>query len=301
MDIKQLECFVSLAETLNFSQTAELLYLSQPAVTGQIKSLEIELDVILFQRNKRLVKLTPAGLMFYHEVKQILESLYNAINRTRFEAKQSLEKYVILYEDNLLAVKFLSKLIYQFKNVYPDISIELKIADDLTKKQLYQDHMIDFMFTVNEGLNEYENIAFEPLYTGKYVCVISQNHHLAKKRILNFNHLKKEHLILLNPVNAPQEMKRLIEQIKVQCPQSPIQFCDSVFSGYTLVKSGMGIAVMPDFVCLNDRETKMIPVSGCEELIYGVAWNQDNVTQDREDFVRIAKDIYSKNDDRAGG
>ncbi|MBM6840325.1 LysR family transcriptional regulator [[Clostridium] spiroforme] len=42
MDIKQLECFVSVAKTLNFSQTAQQLYLSQPAVTGQIKSLENE-------------------------------------------------------------------------------------------------------------------------------------------------------------------------------------------------------------------------------------------------------------------
>ena len=71
MDIKQLECFVSVAKTLNFSQTAQQLYLSQPAVTGQIKSLENELDIILFQRNKRTVKLTSAGYMFYHEVKQI--------------------------------------------------------------------------------------------------------------------------------------------------------------------------------------------------------------------------------------
>lgn len=295
MDIKQLECFVSLAETLNFSKTAELLYISQPAVTGQIKSLENELDVILFQRNKRLVKLTPAGLMFYHEIKQVLQALNNAINRTRFEAQKSLEKYVILYEDNLLAVKFLSKIIYQFRIVHPDIAIELKIADDLTKKQLYQDHMIDFMFTVDEGLNEYENIVFEPLYTGKYVCVISQNHHLSKEKIIDFKRLKNEHLILLNPVNAPQEMKRLIEQIKMQCLHSTIQFCDSVFSGYTLVKSGMGIAIMPDFVCLNDHETKMIPLSGCEKLLYGVAWNRDSASQDREDFVKIAKDVYLKN------
>lgn len=294
MEIKQLECFVNLAETLNFSQTAQQLYLSQPAVTGQIKSLENELNVILFQRNRRSVKLTPAGQVFYHDVKRILESLYNAINRTKYEADQHLEKYVILYEDNSLAVHFLSKLICQFRKVHPEISVELKIANELTRKQLYHDHMIDFMFTVDEGLNEYENLAFEPLYQGKYVCVVSKNHHLTKKRSFSFSDFKNEHLVLLNPVNAPQEMKRLIEQITKECRHSSIQFCDSVFSGYTLVKSGMGMAIMPDFVCLDDQETEMIPVSGCEKLVYGVAWNRQYTSDDRKDFVRIAKEIYSK-------
>lgn len=300
MEIKQLECFISLAETLNFSQTAQQLYLSQPAVTGQIKSLENELGFVLFQRNKRMVRLTPAGLVFYHEIKQILETLYSAVSRAKFEADKSLEKYVILYEDNYLAVQFLSKLIYEFKKIHPDISIELKIADGLTRKQLYRDHLIDFMFTVNEGLNEYENICFEPLYTGQYVCVTGKNHNLAKQSLLIFSDLKNEHLVLLNPVNAPQEMKRLIEQVKISCQQSFIQFCDSVFSGYTLVKSGMGIAIMPDFVCLEDHETSRIPLSGCEQLIYGVAWNRKNMSKDRQDFVRIAKMIYAqstKNDE----
>ncbi len=232
--------------------------------------------------------------MFYHEVKQILESLHNAINRAQFEAKQCLKKYVILYEDNYLAVRYLSKLIREFKKVHPDISVELKIANDLTRKQLYDDDMIDFMFTVNEGLNGYKNIVFEALYSGRYVCVISKHHPLSQHNMLDFSDLKKEELILLNPADAPQEMKRLIEKVKTECHDAAIQFCDSVFSGYTLVKSGMGIAIMPDFVCLTDQEVEMVPLSGCEELVYGVAWNRQHSCNDVSDFVKIAKAIYAK-------
>lgn len=205
-----------------------------------------------------------------------------------------MKKDVILYEDNYLAVHYLSKLIREFKKVYPDISVELKIANDLTRKQLYDDDMIDFMFTVNEGLNGYKNIVFEALYSGRYVCVISKHHPLSQHNMLDFSDLKKEELILLNPADAPQEMKRLIEKVKTECHDAAIQFCDSVFSGYTLVKSGMGIAIMPDFVCLSDQEVEMVPLSGCEELVYGVAWNRQHSCNDVSDFVKIAKAIYAK-------
>lgn len=292
MDIKQLECFVNLAETLNFSKTAELMYLSQPAVTGQIKSLEKEMGMIFFQRNKRAVKLTPAGEMFYHEMKQILELFYRAVNRAKYEANKYLEKFIILYEDNYLAVKYLSKLIYEFRQLHPDVSIELKIAHHDSKKQLYLDHMIDFMFTVDEGLDEYDNLVFEPLYQGKYVCIISPEHDFVNKKSLTFSDLNNEHLILLNPIQAPQEMKRLIDRISNECQQTSVQFCDSVFSGYTLVKSGMGIAVMPDFVCLEDQETVMIELAGYENIIYGVAWNRQSDSKNRQDFIKIAKKIY---------
>lgn len=139
-----------------------------------------------------------------------------------------------------------------------------------------------------------KNIVFEALYSGRYVCVISKHHPLSQPNMLDFSDLKKEELILLNPADAPQEMKRLIEKVKTECHDAAIQFCNSVFSGYTLVKSGMGIAIMPNFVCLSDQEVEMVPLSGCEELVYGVAWNRQHSCNDVSDFAKIAKAIYAK-------
>ncbi|MNL65286.1 Hca operon transcriptional activator [compost metagenome] len=72
MNIQQLKCFVSLAETLNFSKTAEKLNLTQPAVSHNIKSLENELGILLFVRNKRTVNLTLAGNSFYEDMEGLL-------------------------------------------------------------------------------------------------------------------------------------------------------------------------------------------------------------------------------------
>ena len=68
MNISQLECFVSLASTLNFVKTADQLGLTQPAVTKQLKAIESELGTKLFQRTSRSVVLTPVGEQFLWEL-----------------------------------------------------------------------------------------------------------------------------------------------------------------------------------------------------------------------------------------
>lgn len=293
MDIKQLECFLYLAQTLSFSTTAQLMYLTQPSVSGRIKSLEAELGVTLLQRNTRTVALTPAGESFYHDVKDILELLNQAKAKAKYSARKFSEKYTISYEDNFLAVRYLSRLIARFKKVHPEIFLELKVTPHDLKNQLYMEHKIDFMFTVKNGLDCLTDIQFEELYRGRFICVLPPDHPLAEKSEISFEDLKSKDLVLLNPIVAPEEMQRMIKNIEQACKCSPKRFCDSVFSGYTLVKSGFGIAIMPDFVCLEDPDVSIRPLSGSETISYGVAWNQNMVSPAKQDFIRIAKQVYA--------
>lgn len=294
MDIKQLECFMHLSENLSFSATAQIMYQSQPAVSGQIKSLETELGVELFRRTKRNVSLTPAGSSFYNDVKEVLELLNQAKLKAKYNAKKYSDKYIISYEDNFLAVKFLSKLVFEFRKLHPEIFLELKVTSYKMKNQLYLENKIDFMFTVCEGLDNLPDLNFKELYIGRYVCVVPQEHIISKYNSISLEEISKHNLILLNPTNAPEEMKRMLKKIEDTCSISSKLYCDSVFSGYTLVKSGLGIAIMPDFVCLDDDEVVVIPLSSDERISYGVAWNKKNTNKIVNDFISIAKDVYSR-------
>lgn len=293
MDIKQLECFMHLSESLNFSTTAQIMYQSQPAVSSQIKSLENELGLELFQRTKRSVSLTPAGESFYKDIKEILELLNQAKIKAKYNAKKYSAKYTISYEDNFLAVKFLSKLVFEFRKLHPEIFLELKVTSYKTKNQLYLENKVDFMFTVFEGLENIPDLSFEELHIGRYVCVVPKDHIFCTYNSISLEELSKHNLILLNPINAPEEMKRMLKKIEDICSLSPKLYCDSVFSGYTLVKSGLGIAIMPDFVCLDDNEVLVIPLLSEERISYGVAWNKKNTNKVVNDFINIAKNVYS--------
>ena len=73
--VHELECFVAVAEELNFSRAAKRLLLSQPPLTRQIQSLEAKLGLRLLNRNTRSVTLTPGGLLYLQDVRHILTRL----------------------------------------------------------------------------------------------------------------------------------------------------------------------------------------------------------------------------------
>ena len=81
MNTFQLECFLAVAEYLNFTKAAEQMQLTQPAISNQIKNLEAELGVKLFLRTSREVKLTKAGTQLLEEAKNILRSFGNIKRR----------------------------------------------------------------------------------------------------------------------------------------------------------------------------------------------------------------------------
>ena len=78
MNTTQLECFVNIANTLNFIKTAELMSLSQPAVSRQIQALENELGVRLISRTTRSVSLTEAGERFLPDATDMLHTFYHS-------------------------------------------------------------------------------------------------------------------------------------------------------------------------------------------------------------------------------
>ncbi|MBO5199434.1 MAG: LysR family transcriptional regulator [Lachnospiraceae bacterium] len=83
MNIDSLQCFILVAENLSFARAAEAMYKSQPAVTKQINSLEAELGTALFIRSTRHVELTPAGMSFYKDAKDIVLNSQMAIDRAK--------------------------------------------------------------------------------------------------------------------------------------------------------------------------------------------------------------------------
>ena len=83
MEFRQLEYFLGVASELHFSRAADKLFIAQPALSRQIQQLEKNLGVLLFERNKRNVKLTPAGEYLREEAKQVLSQLDNIGKRAQ--------------------------------------------------------------------------------------------------------------------------------------------------------------------------------------------------------------------------
>src|SRR5258705_527937 len=90
MELRQIRAFLSIAETLHFGRTAELIHLSQPALSLQIRALEETVGVRLFERNRRKTTLTAAGFVFRDDAARALSQLDQAIRRARLAANGKL-------------------------------------------------------------------------------------------------------------------------------------------------------------------------------------------------------------------
>ncbi|AWI03211.1 LysR family transcriptional regulator [Clostridium drakei] len=291
MHIKQLECFVHLAETLSFSRTAELLYITQPTVTHQINTLEDELRLKLFIRTKRKVELTPAGVSFYNDIKEILTRTNIAIAKARHCYLSFESNISIGYEGNV-EVKYLPNILSTFKEKFTHVHIYLKMADFKEKRNLFTNHNFDLIFTVKESIEGLSDVGYAELFTAKFVCVLPKDHLLACKTIIKIDDLQNQSLILLDPLKCPSEMARVQKDIQIKCPTSTVYFGDGPLISYTMIKGKLGIAVMPNFVCPQDPELSIIPMDISDLISYGIAWHKGNERNEIKGFVAITKQIY---------
>src|SRR6266404_850892 len=88
MELRHLRYFVAVATHGSFNRAAEILHLTQPALSRQVKDLEEELGVPLLVRGQNKVELTEAGELFYEEARQVLARADEAIQRVRGEARR---------------------------------------------------------------------------------------------------------------------------------------------------------------------------------------------------------------------
>ena len=125
MTTSQLECFISLAGTLNYMKTAEQLGLTQPAVSKQIQSLETELNCKLFNRTTRSVTLTKAGTAFLTDANTIIDTFYHSKERISNYQQRDLHSLKIGYMDPhtiYLISRILKPLFVSKPNVIPEFT-----------------------------------------------------------------------------------------------------------------------------------------------------------------------------------
>ncbi|MFQ5882663.1 MAG: selenium metabolism-associated LysR family transcriptional regulator [Candidatus Methylomirabilales bacterium] len=128
MDIRALEIFCRIVELKSFSRAAGVVYLTQPTVSGHIKSLEEFLGIKLLDRLGRGVVPTKAGELLYGYAKQVLALRSQALQALE-EYKGSLKGHLIIGGSTIPGEYVLPALLARFKTRYPEISITLRIAD----------------------------------------------------------------------------------------------------------------------------------------------------------------------------
>lgn len=126
MEFKQLECFVNVARKKSFSKAADILFLSQPAITNNIQNLEKELGTRLFERNKT-IDLTEKGFEFLPYAIEML----NIRDKSKMEMtkQKDIEGILEIYASSIPAQYLLPHIIKAFKEIYPKVLFYINHED----------------------------------------------------------------------------------------------------------------------------------------------------------------------------
>ncbi|AKN33793.1 LysR family transcriptional regulator [Clostridium carboxidivorans P7] len=244
MNTHQLECFILLAKSLNFTKASKAMYITQPAYSRIISNLEEDIGAKLFIRDKRSVKLTAAGKTFLEEAEKMIYHYNNSLIKVR----QSEEGYLGSLKIGFLEASlhdFLPDFVNFFRKKYPNIS--LVMADNrhtALLNELYNDK-VDIAFTNTAGFIETNDLVFKTIYEDYYCAVLPVDHPKAKDDTIELLNLRDDHFILMNP-NVSAQSNNRIKNICLSHGFIPKVSgnANTVTALLTLVSCGMGVSVL---------------------------------------------------------
>ena len=272
MNIDSLKCFVLVAESLSFARAAEAMYKSQPAVTKQIRSLEEELGVALFTRSTRHVELTPAGMSFYKDAKDIILNSQMAIDRAK--RQNTGEHSLSIGLSNPTALFHLSPILSALREECPEIHPNIQVLGYKLILNLFTENKLDVLFYYKENMPLKTGANFKEIRQDSFVCLLPAGHRFEAKESLSIQDLKDEPIIVCNPLNAPLSTASFQQQL-LDC-HSPhnVLYCDSVEIAHCMVESGLGATILPGMLCLKASGFSTVPIEDKAQMSFGVFYHK---------------------------
>lgn len=293
MDINQLKYFLSVAQTLNFSEAARRNGLTQPSISHHISELEKQLGCRLFVRSKRSVVLTDAGKAFLPHALEIVEiSRKAALELSALESGSGGHLSIAALTTSSA---ILSRCLSSFSSVHPDVTVDINFTSGRTQSLIMNDTKYDLHFAVEEMVPVGET--FNLIHAGRdRLCLaLPANHPLAGEP-LNFSKLRGERFISVSQNDGPA----LYNQIMKVCekrgyrPRIVCQY-DRAEAVLLSVGAGLGISIIPEVLSrvFFSENVTFLPIDGDDALrSYVVAWRKPVTNPAVELFIENISHLY---------
>lgn len=208
MEIRQLRYLIKVAETRSFSEASRLCFLSQSAISQQIKLLEGELDTQLFLRSTHVVSLTEAGEELLPLARQALKSFETCqehINGIRGLIAGNLNIGLTAATE-----PYARYAVIEMLKRYPKLHINMHTKPSHELHKMLVNHELDIAFTMNTA-NENEGIESTPINSYSVCAIMSKTHPLANRDVLSIKDIIGQSLIL--PENNSGSIRTLKQYI----------------------------------------------------------------------------------------
>jgi DNA-binding transcriptional LysR family regulator len=238
MEFRQLRTFRAVADHLSFSKAAGQLFMAQSSVSAQIRLLEEELDLKLFDRLGRRVVLTDAGQKLYAYARRI-EEMTHEIRSEVTGAKNALGALTIRVPETLAAV-YMPCVVDRFCRDNPKVKLNFINCTDFQLREELNSGRIDLAFLMTDAVH-FKEVNVELLGTEELILVAAPAHPLCKKNEITLHDLSGQ-TILLSKTDCSyrKAFERLLEEQKIKSHKlefssiNGMRNCLKLSLGYTI-------------------------------------------------------------------
>jgi DNA-binding transcriptional LysR family regulator len=193
MEFRQLRTFIVVANLLNFTRASEKLNMAQSSVSAQIKSLEEDLKLKLFDRIGRRVLLTDAGKKLYKYARRMEEMTLEI--QSQFAKDQDIQGSLTVRVPETVASVYMPPIIESFHNDHPKVNLELVNCSDTQLREELSTGRIDAAFLITDDIH-FKNVNIKRLKKENLILVSAPNNPLAGYDSLSWKDLNGQTLFL---------------------------------------------------------------------------------------------------------
>ena len=286
MNTIQLECFIAVAEHLNFSRASEALRITQPAVSHQIQSLEEELDVKLFKRTSKSVSLTQEGIQFLPDAQLIL--------KTALSAKERLgqHEHFIPFElgcHNRMEINLLPPILKTLSEDFPLLRPSIQLVPFPSLLGLIENKQIHAAFGIKEEQKK-SSLYFREFCSAPVACICSPEHPLAQYESLTKKQLSSS-IIACSPRQIADPIFSIQNSVLTKLRPEQRYFAENMESALTLVKAQFGYTLYPDVAPAREPDLRYIPVTDIPKMPFGVYYRYDDDHPVLGRFLMLCREI----------
>lgn len=281
LDLRKVRYFVAVADHENFGRAAQALHIAQPVLSRQIRALEQELKVRLFDRDTRGTRLTAAGEALLDDARTLLPAAEAAWRRARTAAADR-NTFTVGFPHGVM----ITAAVREFSRRHREVSVEVYQADWRNQADVIRDGRVDVGY-LRLPVDQ-RGLAVEQLYSEPCVVVLRADHPLAGKEAVSVTDLAAEHL-LQDPASVPQWRDVAVE-LRGRRSRPALPQIRTFEEKLEHIAAGTGINILPQSAASSYTRADIahVLISDVPAARVALAWDSSRRSALVHDYVAIA-------------
>ncbi len=286
MTITQIKYFLTLAKCLNFTKAADILFITQPALSRQISAMENELNIQLFIRSNRFVKLTPPALILQQE----FERVYRDYNLAVAKAQNSFqglsgELNIGVLEGAYVGDLFPNALRYM-ESFYPQVRINLHTYSFNQLIHMLYQNQLDLIVTLKFDLEQREHVRFIVLEKTRDYVVVHKDHPLANSEYVTLKDFENDTILMVDTEDSEESPRLIISACKNAGFTPKVKFASSLSEEMLWVEAGVGVCILDGRNILRGNPmVRFLNTDVISDPSLSLAWNEDFYNPIKKVFI----------------